>query len=157
MATLAGVLDCVSFAARIPLSVTTDERVMASPPPARMAAMPSVVVLNKRDVPQVRAEEQRLLNALQERAGHKRLLPISAVTRDIFRGELADGGIPLKGGRREARGQLDTFRVWPASQAAASHSPAGRQVQPASRPPSPVGELAAKFSRRAGRPVQPSS
>lgn len=44
--------------------------------------MPSVVVLNKRDMPEVQAQERELLSQLQKAAGHKRLLPISAAARD---------------------------------------------------------------------------
>jgi GTP-binding protein len=47
-----------------------------------LARKPSVVVLNKRDIPSVREDEDRLLADLQAAAGHKRVLSISAATRD---------------------------------------------------------------------------
>ena len=47
-----------------------------------LSKKPTVVVLNKRDVPQVREAERDLLTALQRAAGHNRVLPISAATRD---------------------------------------------------------------------------
>jgi len=47
-----------------------------------LANKPSVVVLNKCDVPEVRAERGRLVDALRAAAGHNRVLPISAATRE---------------------------------------------------------------------------
>jgi GTP-binding protein len=47
-----------------------------------LAQIPTVVVLNKVDMPEVKARETELLNALQKAAGHNRLLPISAAARD---------------------------------------------------------------------------
>lgn len=47
-----------------------------------LADKPSVVVLNKRDVPEVRERESELLKGLIQAAGHSRVLPLSAATRD---------------------------------------------------------------------------
>ena len=47
-----------------------------------LANKPSVVCLNKRDVPEVREREKELLAGLAKAAGHSRVLPISAVTQD---------------------------------------------------------------------------
>ena len=47
-----------------------------------LADKPSVVVLNKRDMPEVKEQEDALLKRLKQAAGHKRVLPISAATRD---------------------------------------------------------------------------
>ena len=43
---------------------------------------PQVVVLNKVDIPEVREKEAELIAALKEKAGHSRVLPISAATTD---------------------------------------------------------------------------
>jgi GTP-binding protein len=47
-----------------------------------LANKPSVVVLNKCDVPEVRADRKRLVEELRASAGHNRVLPISAATRE---------------------------------------------------------------------------
>jgi len=47
-----------------------------------LAKKPSVVVLNKRDIPEVREKEPMLLAALRKACGHDRVLPISAATGD---------------------------------------------------------------------------
>jgi len=47
-----------------------------------LAAKPSVVALNKLDIPEVREKQEELLQRLRESAGHNRVLAISAATRD---------------------------------------------------------------------------
>jgi len=47
-----------------------------------LAAKPSVVALNKQDIPEVREKQEELLQRLRESAGHNRVLAISAATRD---------------------------------------------------------------------------
>ena len=47
-----------------------------------LAKKPTVVVLNKRDIPEVREKEGALLKQLQKSCGHNRVLPVSAATRD---------------------------------------------------------------------------
>ena len=47
-----------------------------------LANKPSVVVLNKHDLPEVQEAAPRLLKELQKSCGHKRVLPISAATRE---------------------------------------------------------------------------
>jgi GTP-binding protein len=47
-----------------------------------LAKKPQVVVLNKVDVGEVRGKQSQLLSELARAAGHKRVLPISAATRE---------------------------------------------------------------------------
>jgi GTP-binding protein len=47
-----------------------------------LAKKPQVVILNKIDVPEVRERQEELLSALQEAAGHTRVLSISAATTE---------------------------------------------------------------------------
>lgn len=47
-----------------------------------LAEKPSVIVLNKVDLPEVREAEPALRRALARAAGHKRVLPVSAATRE---------------------------------------------------------------------------
>ena len=47
-----------------------------------LADKPSVIVLNKRDIPEVREKEAQLLKELQTACGHNRVLPASAVARE---------------------------------------------------------------------------
>lgn len=47
-----------------------------------LADKPSVVALNKRDMPEVREGEDQLLDALRKACGHQRVLAISAATRE---------------------------------------------------------------------------
>ena len=69
------------------------------PPPSRLH--PQVVVLNKVDVGEVRGKQSQLLSELARAAGHKRVLPISAATREQ---------VPMLLGRLQARCALHRLR-----------------------------------------------
>jgi GTP-binding protein len=47
-----------------------------------LAQKPQVVILNKIDVPEVKEQEEELIAALKEAAGHSRVLPVSAATTE---------------------------------------------------------------------------